>query len=65
MPLCYNTPMAIRQVSERVRVRLKADAFPGLEQREWIVVANLKKGTILLIHPEKNYTIEVNPEDIE
>jgi hypothetical protein len=47
------------------RVRLRANVFPHVKIRDWIIGCHLKSGNILLKYPDKNYTLEVIPEDIE
>ncbi len=46
-------------------VRLKANALPNIEQREWIIVSRLKVGTVLLMHPDSHSVLEAKSEDIE
>ncbi len=47
------------------RVRLKEGTFPHVKIREWVVDQYLPNGKIILKLPDKNYTLDVMPGDIE
>ncbi len=47
------------------KVKIKPEVLPHLIIREWIVDRHLSNGKILLKRPDRNYTLEVNPDDLE
>ncbi len=56
---------AVRLPAIGQKVTLKPEVLPNVIIREWIIDEHLSNGKIVLKRPDRNYTLEVMPDDIE